>query len=141
MACDHNKDKIEKINAEIEANKKEIDNHQNNIDKCTQIINNHNNFVTELDCVIQNLDDNNIQTGVPYDEGKMTVCRDQALETIDECNNIQTKSNEAIEELNAKNAALAAEKENLQGDCETCKAAALAAASYNTNNKESVENN
>ena len=133
MACEHNQSKIDEKNKEIEANKAEISKHQGNIDKCTQIINNHNNFVTELDCVIQNLDDNNIKTGVPYDEGKMTVCRDQALETIDECNNIQTKSNKAIDDLEAENSTLAAEIEALQGDCEVCIAAKEAA--YNTNTK------
>lgn len=127
MACVHNQERINAIQAQIAEKRSQNAKLAGNVSKCIDMIANYESYGKQVDCVINNLDGNYVTAGQAYDDGAMTLCKNKVDLTIDELENIKLESKNKQVELQNEITALQGEIAGLQGDCAACVAAKQAA--------------
>ena len=137
MACIHNQAKINRIKAEIQRLQNDLTNLRSNITKCNDIKQKHSEFNEKLQCVMNNLSGNYVEAGKTYDGGMMLNCSANALSTIKDCESIILESNRQITTIENTIRSLESQMANLNGDCEECAKAALAASKSSSGNSAS----
>ena len=120
MACVHNQEKINQLNDVIRTKNQQISDLKSNINKCDEIKKKHEKFNEKMNCVIDNLVDNYVVQGQPYDNGKMTECRDSSKTTISDCDDIISKSKNKIILLEREILNLERQIASLDCDCSLC---------------------